>query len=99
MTDLNKLRSYADIRKFADPEAFSRATNFIAWHNRLTMTPMLEPWEALVVTLMHEERPIDGLFYTGLKTLLEGVRTEPVLSLEQAKDRAKILLEQLTQGK
>lgn len=95
MTDLNKLRSYADIRKLADPAAFSRAMNFIAWHNRLTFTPMLEPWEALVVTLMHEQREIDGMFYTSLKTMLEETRNEPILNFEQAKARADELLTRL----
>lgn len=95
MTDLNKLRSYADIRKFADPAAFSRAMNFIAWHNRLTFTPMLEPTEALVVTLMYEQKELDGMFFTALKTMLEEVRSEPILNLEQAKARADKLLTRL----
>ncbi len=95
MTDLNKLRSYADIRKFADPSAFSRAMSFIAWHNRLTFTPMLEPTEALVVTLMFEQKELDGMFFTALKTMLEEVRSEPILNFEQAKARAGELLTRL----
>lgn len=96
MTDLNKLRSYSDLRKFVTPEAFSQAMNFIAWHNRLTMTPMLEPWEALVITLVHEERSLDGMFYNSVKTFLEETRENPVLNLEQARQRAALLIAKIT---
>ena len=76
-------------------DATYRAMSFIAWHNRLTFTPMLEPTEALVVTLMYEQKELDGMFFTALKTMLEEVRSEPILNLEQAKARAEELLTRL----
>ena len=98
MHDLSNLRSYADIRKFAPATVFGQAMSFISWHNRLTMTPMLEPWEALVITLAHEQRAIDGMLYTSVKAFLEETRTDVVVNLDQAKARAQKLVARLSSG-
>jgi hypothetical protein len=98
MHDLSDLRSYADIRKYAPVAVFGQAMSFIAWHNRLAMTPMLEPWEALVITLTYEQRPIDGMFYTAVKAFLEETRADVVVNLDQAKARAQQLMARIYSG-
>ena len=54
MNDRATLKSHNDLRALVSPEAFTAAMNFVAWHNRLTMTPMLTTWQALVVAYTHE---------------------------------------------
>lgn len=96
MHDLSDLRSYADIRKYVPSAIFGQAMSFISWHNRLTITPMLEPWEALVVTLAYQQKPLDGMLFTAVKAFLEETRKETVVNLDQANGRARQLVTRLS---
>lgn len=90
-----ELKSYSDIRKFASPGAFSQAMSYISWHNRLTLTHMLLPWEALVVTLAYEQKSLDTLQYQGIKSFLDSTREVQPKSLEECQERAGRLLASL----
>ena len=68
MRAISKITSYVDIREYVSPAAFTSAMNFLAWHNRLKMTHMLEPWKALVIAEVCEARPLDPLEYATVKT-------------------------------
>ena len=92
MSDLPDLKTYYDIRRVADTKAFAAAMTFISWHNRLTMTPMLDVWEALVVTFAYEKRQIDPMLFSGVKSFLEQHRPSPPDSLESCRSLADDLL-------
>ena len=66
-----ELKSYSDVRKHVSPAAFTAAMGYISWHNRLSMTAMLETWQAMVVCLAFDTKPIDGLLFSGVKTFLD----------------------------
>lgn len=89
--------SYADLRRIVTPEAYRNAMVFISWHNRLTMTPMLETWEALIIAYLCEQRVPDPFEYTAIKTFLENHRATPPLSLEDCRSLAHRLHLVLTQ--
>jgi len=67
MRPVSKITSYVDIREYVSPAAFTSAMNFLAWHNRLKMTAMLEPWKALVIAQACETRPLDPLEYSAVR--------------------------------
>lgn len=71
MEDIQKLKSYADLRKYVSPEAFTSAMNYLAWHNRLKMTAMLPVPQALVVALYCDQKPLDPLLYKSVKAFLD----------------------------
>lgn len=78
MSIQHDLRTYNDLRKYVDPSTFVAAMAYLSWHNRLTMTAMLETWQALVVALAFEQRSIDGLLFNGIKTFLdENLKADP----------------------
>lgn len=78
MEDIGKLKSYADLRRHVSPPAFTAAMNYLAWHNRLKMTPMLPAPQALIVALMAELRQFDHMVYRGIKAFLdENVKAPP----------------------
>jgi hypothetical protein len=71
MKPVVNLRTYGDIRSFVNPKAFQSAMSYISWHNRLTMTPMLEVWEALIVSLAFEQKPIEPFLFGAVKNFLD----------------------------
>jgi hypothetical protein len=87
----DELKSYSQIRRHTTPEAFVAAMAFISWHNRLTFTGMLEPWQGLVVAMVCEERPIEGLQFQAIKTWFEQSVDPPPASAEECHGRAKAL--------
>jgi hypothetical protein len=91
----DEIKSYAQIRRHATPEAFVAAMAFISWHNRLTFTSMLEPWQGLVVAMLCEERLIEGLQFQAIKTWFEQSIDPPPASVEECHKRAKALLAHL----
>jgi hypothetical protein len=72
----DEIKSYASIRRHTTPEAFVAAMSFISWHNRLTFTHMLEPWQGLLVAMACEKQPIEGMQFQAIKGWLEQ-RTDP----------------------
>jgi hypothetical protein len=90
-----ELKSYSDIRKYVSPAAFTAAMGYISWHNRLSMTDMLETWQALVVTLAFEKRSIDGLLFGGVKSFLDARTGADPQSLDDCQQLADQLIEQL----
>ncbi len=90
-----ELKSYSDIRKCVSPAAFTAGMRYISWHNRLSMTDMLETWQALVVTLAFEKRSIDGLLFSGVKSFLDAHPDADPQSLDDCRRLASQLTEQL----
>jgi hypothetical protein len=72
MEDIQKLNSYADLRRLVSPEAFTATMNYLTWHNRLKMTAMLPVWQALVIGFLCDQRPIDNMLYSSIKAFLAG---------------------------
>jgi hypothetical protein len=89
------LKSYSDIRKHVPPAAFVAGMSYISWHNRLSMTDMLETWQALVVTLAFERRSIDGLLFSGVKSFLDTHLQADPQSLAECQTLADQLIKQL----
>lgn len=85
MPSLDKMTSYADIRNVVTPEAFTMTMQFLAWHNRLKMTDMMEVWRALIVAFACEQQPLDQLSYRGVKSYFEEHRIERPASIADAK--------------
>lgn len=96
MTDLRTIRAYVDIRGQISPEAFTQTMNFVAWHNRLKMTPALELWKALAIGIACEQRPIDSLQYSAVKRFLGREVTEVPERIEDCRGLAEQLLEHLS---
>ncbi len=92
------LKSYHDIRKLVSPGAFRCATNYMAWHNRLAMTEMLEVWEGLVVALACEQKPIDELQYSSTKSFLDQSRSDSPTTMLECQMRAELLARHLSTG-
>jgi hypothetical protein len=86
MASIKNLRTYAELREFVSPGAFTSAMNFLAWHNRLKMTHMLEPWKALVVAFASETRPPDPLQYPALKSFCTSSLTEVPATVEECRE-------------
>jgi hypothetical protein len=85
MDTVVKLRTYSDIKAFVRADAFQAAMSYISWHNRLTMTPMLEVWEALIVSLAYEPRPIDPFAFGAVKSFLDTRIEIPPASFEECR--------------
>ena len=91
MSIQTELRTYSDLRKLVSPSSFTAAMGYLSWHNRLTMTAMLEPWQALVVALACDRKSIDGLLFGAVKAFLdEHQKADP-----QTVDDCRALAEQL----
>ncbi|MCP4685871.1 MAG: hypothetical protein GY867_10560 [bacterium] len=71
MEDIQKLKSYADLRRLVAPDAFAAAMNYLAWHNRLKMTAMLPVRQALVIAFLADRKPIDQMLFPSVKTFLD----------------------------
>lgn len=89
---VSELKHYNDLRKFVSPPAFTSALSYISWHNRLTMTDMLEVWEALVVAYTFAEKPIEPFLYPRVKEFLAQTRGRMPLETDDCKIRATELL-------
>ena len=92
MTFVSELKHYNEIRKQVPFEVFRAASVYISWHNRLAMTPMLEVWEALVVALAFERRPLDDLLFSGVKIFLDETRDRTPEKIEDCRARADELI-------
>jgi len=88
MSDVLQLKAYSDIRRYVSPGAFASAMNFLAWHNRLKMTHMLDPWQALVIACAAESQAIDRLQYSALKRFLDSHREPKCDTLESCRTLA-----------
>lgn len=91
MRPISKITSYVDIREYVSQAAFTSAMNFLAWHNRLKMTHMLEPWKALVIAQVCEARPLDPLEYTTVKTYCAEQLTTCPQTLDQIREMSALL--------
>ena len=87
MEDIQKLKSYADLRRLVSPDAFIATMDYLVWHNRLKMTAMLPVRQALVVAFLCEQRPIDKMLYSSIKAFLAD---REKLSLENVDDCRKL---------
>lgn len=95
MTKVAELRHYNDLRKLVPAESFRTTLNFISWHNRLTMTDMLEVWEALVVAYALRMKEIDQFLYPRVKEFLAQTRGRVPLAIEDCELRAQELVAEL----
>jgi hypothetical protein len=96
VTPITDLKHYNDIRKHVPSEVFRAATTYMSWHNRLTMTAMLEVWEALIVALVYQQKPIDDLQFSGVKSFLDSSRTTPPATVEECRKRSADLITYLS---
>lgn len=96
MDDVQKLKSYADLKRHVSPAAFTGAMNYLAWHNRLKMTPMLPVRQALVVAFLCEKKPIDPMLYRGIKSFLDENNKEAPSDIESCRRLADDLAAQLS---
>ncbi|MFZ1683414.1 MAG: hypothetical protein WAU88_04705 [Candidatus Zixiibacteriota bacterium] len=92
----DEIKSYGQIRRHTTPEAFVAAMAFVSWHNRLTFTSMLEPWQGLVVAMVCEERQIEGMQFQAIKTWFEQSIDPPPASDVECQQRATALGAHLT---
>ncbi len=92
MKAVAELRHYNDIRKLVPAATFKVALGYISWHNRLTMTDMLEVWEALVVTLAFQKKEIDPFLFPRVKEYLAQTRGRVPLATDDCELRALELL-------
>jgi hypothetical protein len=95
MTLVSDLKHYNDLRKFVPFDVFRAATTYISWHNRLTMTAMLEVWEALIVALVYEKMPIDELMFSTIKSHLDSTRPTEPATIDDCRLRAGQLIDLL----
>ena len=93
-----KFKSYTDIRSLVSPDAYQNALAFTSWHNRLSMTPMLEIPQALVVALACEQHKLDGFLFSAVKTFLDEHRHAPMDTLESCRTLAAEMTAQLFQS-
>jgi hypothetical protein len=70
MTELSDLTTYHDLKKIVDRATFTRAMTYVAWHNRLAMTPLLELWQATVITLLFQKQEVSADRYHDVKDFL-----------------------------
>jgi hypothetical protein len=96
VTPITALRHYNDLRKHVPFEVFRAATTYLSWHNRLTMTAMLEVWEALVVAFTYQQRSIDDLQFSGVKSFLDSTRAHPPSTIEECRKRSEELVAHLS---
>lgn len=96
---ISELKHYNDIRRFVPFDVFRTATTYISWHNRLTMTPMLEVWEALVVALVYQRMPIDELMFGAIKAFLGRTSDSIPHTIEDCRARADQLIAALTENR
>jgi len=82
MTELKALITYHDLKKIFDREVFTRTMTYVAWHNRLPMTHLLELWQAVVVGFLCRRQNIPEERYHDIKDslLYEGHRTPQSLA-------------------
>lgn len=70
MAELNDLRTYHDIKSALNTDIFTRTMTYVAWHNRLPMTHLLEIWQALVVGFALQRREIPFERFLDVKDYL-----------------------------
>ena len=71
MDMLDSLKSYRDLRQLVPQETFTQTMNFLSWHNRQRMTPMMEVWQGLVVALAMEKGTINNSQYQAVKSFFQ----------------------------
>ena len=76
MDKLDSLKSYRDLRQLVPQETFTQTMNFLSWHNRQRMTPMMEVWQGLVVALAMEKGAINSSQYQAVKSFFQQYKGE-----------------------
>ncbi len=92
---VSDLKHYNDLRKFVPADHVRTALAYISWHNRLTMTDMLEVWEALVVAYAFQKREIEPFLFSRVKEFLAQTRGRVPFSTEDCEFRAQELISDL----
>jgi len=77
MDMLDSLKSYRDLRQLVPQETFTQTMNFLSWHNRQRMTPMMEVWQGLVVALAMEKGVINSSQYQAVKSFFQQYNGAP----------------------
>ena len=78
-------------RKLVTPEAFNLTMNFLVWHNRQQMTPMLPVWQALIVAYTMENYIIDTTNYPKLKSFFRQLETDVPTDFDKCRTLAGML--------
>ena len=74
---LNSLKSYRDLRQLVPQETFTQTMNFLSWHNRQRMIPMMEAWQALATALAMGKGAINSSQYQAVKSFFQQYNGEP----------------------
>jgi len=91
MNEIHKLKSYNSLRKLVTPESFNLTMNYLVWHNRQQMTPMLPVWQALIVAYAMENYIIDATKYPKVKSFFEQLETDVPASFDKCRTLAGML--------
>lgn len=89
--DPTHIAAYHDLKKLVGKDVFLATMTYIAWHNRLTMTPLLTVRQAIVLALYYETHPSDPLLFTAIKRFWEETANEPNTSFEACRQQAETL--------
>ncbi len=93
-----KFKTYSDIRPLVSTAAFQNALAFTSWHNRLSMTPMLEIPQALVVAFACEHHQLDSFLFSAVKTFLDAHRHASMDTIESCRTLASEMTSQFFQS-
>lgn len=88
-------RSYADISKLVGREAYNQALAYLSWHNRIPMTHMLTVWQALVVAMAAEQKPLDPLAFSTVQEFFKATTDSEPDSLEDCRRLGEQLAQRL----
>lgn len=72
-------------------EVFNSAMQYIAWHNRLQMTPIVTLPQAVCVAFALEETSLDALQYTAVKSFIARFIDAPPRSLQDCREAGRKL--------
>ncbi|MDZ4723646.1 MAG: hypothetical protein SGI97_07060 [candidate division Zixibacteria bacterium] len=89
--ELSDIKSYHDLKRLFGKESVQAVVRYIAWHNRLTMTPIITVWQAVSMGYFVETRALDLLFYSTVKRFWDGKYGIGITSLEECRAMAREL--------
>lgn len=85
---IESLKSYNDLRRLFSPPIFRATMHFLAWHNRLSMTAMLEMDEAVTAACILEHELLDEFSYPRMKQYLDSIKLEERQTLSECRHAA-----------
>ena len=96
MDKLDSLKSYSDLRQFVPQENFTQTMNFLSWHNRQRMIPMMDVWQALATALAMEKVAINSSQYQAVKSFFQQFKGKRPKTVDDCSSIAEDLREYLS---